>query len=72
MAVRLPVGWALSGQLPSSSGLLSTCFKCNAKDVDIVSQVKAWYELESYGEYTQADARSASYQRAHSLLESTT
>ena len=28
-AVRLPIGWVLSGPLPSSSGLVSTCFKAN-------------------------------------------
>ena len=28
-AVRLPIGWVLSGPLPSSSSLVSTCFKAN-------------------------------------------
>ena len=27
IAVRLPLGWVLSGPLPSTSGLFSTCFK---------------------------------------------
>ena len=27
IAVRLPLGWVLSGSLPSNSGLISTCFK---------------------------------------------
>ena len=72
MAFRLPVGWVLSGPLPSSSGLLSTCFRCKAEDVELVSQIKAWYELKSYGTYKQADAHSAADQRAHNLLESTT
>ena len=48
MAFRLPVGWVLSGPLPSSSGLLSTCFRCKAEDVELVSQVEAWYELKKY------------------------
>ena len=39
--------------------------------VEVISQVKAPHELESYGPYKQADARSAANQRAHSLLEST-
>ena len=30
-AVRLPIGWVLSGPLPSSSSLVSTCFKANVK-----------------------------------------
>ena len=62
----------LSGPLPSSSGLLSTCFTCNAEDVDFVSQVKAWYELENYGTYKKVDARSAVDQLAQNFLESTT
>ena len=41
MAFRLPLGLL-------SSGLLSICFKCNAEDVELVSQVKAWYELQSH------------------------
>ena len=32
-AVRLPIGWVLSGPLPSSSGLVSTCFKANMEHV---------------------------------------
>ena len=28
-AVRLPIGWVLSGHLPSSLSLVSTCFKAN-------------------------------------------
>ena len=62
IAILLPVELDLSGPLPSSSGLLSTCFKCNAEGVKLVSQVKVWYELESYGTYKQADARSAANQ----------
>ena len=55
-----------SGLLPSSSGLLSNCFKFNAKDVKLNSQ------LETYGIYKQADARSTADQRAHNFLELTT
>ena len=31
IAVRLPLGWVLSGPLPSTACMLSTCFKANAK-----------------------------------------
>ena len=51
---------------------MSTCFKCNVKDVEVVRQVKAWYELESYGTHKQADALSAADQRAHNFLDKTT
>ena len=65
MAVRLPVRWDLSCPLTSSAKLLSTCFMCNA-------QVKARYELESFGTYKQADSRSAANQREHNLFQSKT
>ena len=71
MAVHLPLGWALSGPPPSSSGLLSTCFKCNAEGPQLVSEFKVWYELEGYGTNKQHGARSAANQRAHTLLELT-
>ena len=32
-AVRLPIGWVLSGPLPSSSSLVSTCFKDNVNRI---------------------------------------
>ena len=42
-AVRLPIGWVLTGPLPSSSGLDSTCFKANVEqDFELASQVKSW------------------------------
>ena len=59
MAVCLPVGWVLSGPLPQMTRLLSNYFKCKGVDVEFVSQVNAWCELESSVTYKQADARSA-------------
>ena len=42
-AVRLPVGWVLSGPLPPSSSLVSTCFKANVEqDYELACQVKSW------------------------------
>ena len=59
-AVRLPIGWVLSGPLPSSSCLVSTCFKANVEqDYELACQVKSWYEMKSYGAYKQVDPRSA-------------
>ena len=72
-AVRLPIGWVLSGPLPSSSSLVSACFKANMEqDFELASQVKSWYDMESYGELKQVDQRSASDARAHEILENTT
>ena len=71
--VRLPIGWVLSVPLPSSSCLTSTCFKVNIKlDNELASQVKSWYEIESFGANKQVDSRSAAVARAHEIFESTT
>ena len=73
IAVRLPIRWVLSGPLPSSSGLVSTCFKANMEqDFDLAIQVKSWYDMEAYGAIMQVDPRSASDASAHNILENTT
>ena len=46
VAVRLPIGWVLSGPMPTSTGLLSTCFKCNINITELACQIKRWYEIE--------------------------
>ena len=38
----------------------------------LASQVKSWYDLESYGALKPVDPRSASDARAHDILENTT
>ena len=76
VAVRLPLGWVLSGPLPSTSGLFSTCFKAvtSNKDADseLGDQLRSWYEMESYGAFKQVDPRSAADARAEKILERTT
>ena len=73
LAVRLPIGWVLSGPLPSSSSLVSTCFKANVEqDYELACQVKSWYDMESYGACKQVDPRSAADPRAQEILETTT
>ena len=50
VAVRLPIGSVLSVSLPSSFGLISTCFKVKIKlDNELASQVKSWYNNYSFG-----------------------
>ena len=72
-AVRLPIGWVLCSPLPSSSGLVSTCFEANMEqDFELASQLKSWYDMESYGALKQIDPRSAADARAHDILENTT
>ena len=71
--VRLPIDWVLSDPLPSSSNLVSTCFKANiAQDYELACQVKSWYKMELFGTYKQIEPRSAAAARAHEVLETTT
>ena len=71
-AVRLPIGWVLSGPLPLSSGFVSTFFKAiMEQEFELASQVKSWYDMESHGALKQVDPRSASDERAHDILENT-
>ena len=69
-AVRLALGWVLSGPLPSSSSLVSTCIKANfAQNFELACQVKSWYEMESYGAYKQVDPRSEADARLQDKLK---
>ena len=72
VAVRMPIGWILSGPIPSPIGVRATTFKCIVEDVALADQVKKWYELESYGTFKQADPRSSADKRAQKFLDSTT
>ena len=52
VAVRLPLGWVLSGPLPSTTGLFSTCFKAvtqKENDCTLSDRLRSWYDIESYG-----------------------
>ena len=72
-AVRLPKVWVLSGPLPSSSSLVSTCFKVNVEqDFELACQVNSWYDMESYSAYKQVDPRSAADARPQKILETIT
>ena len=68
----MPIGWVLSGPLPSPIGVRATTFKCNVEDIALADQVKKRYELESYGTFKQADPRSSADKRAQKTLDSTT
>ena len=70
-AVRLPIGWVLSGPLPLSFKSNSSCFKCVVEDMSLADQTETWYELESYGAF-KVDALSAADKRALSLLKKDT
>ena len=72
VAVRLPKGLVLSGPLPTSSCLTSTCFKVNIEhDNELTSQIGSWY-IESFGADKQLDSRFAADASGHEILEITT
>ena len=71
-AVRLPIGWVISGPSPDRSSLNSSSFNCVTDDTSLTEQIKTWYELESYGAFKQVDARSAADKRALSILKTET
>ena len=73
VAVRLPIGWVLSGSLSSSSNFVSSCFKAITEpEKDLVEQLRTWYELESYGSMKEVDPRSSADRRAVEILANTT
>ena len=76
VAVRLPMGWVLSGPLPSPSEFYSTCLKAVStnKDVDseLAKQLRSWYDMELYGAFKQVDSRSAVDARAEKILDDQT
>ena len=75
IAVRLPLGWVLSGPLPSTTGLFSTCFKAvssSENDSILADQLRSWYDMESFGATKQVDSRSAADAQAMKILEETT
>ena len=76
IAVRLPMGCVLSGRLPSSSCLYSTCFKAIATnkelDSELADQLRSWYYNESYGANKHVVSRSATDARMLETLEKKT
>ena len=75
IAVRLPLGWVLSGPLPSTTGLGSTCFKAvtqSETDSKLADQLRSWYEMESFAAMKQIDPRSADDARASKISQETT
>ena len=75
IAVRLPLGWVLSGSLPSTTGLFLDCFKAvtsSENDSILADQLRSWYDMESFGAYKQVDSRSAADAQAMKILEETT
>ena len=60
IAVRLPLGWVVSGPFPSTTCMISTCFRANVETGNLTEQVRAWYDLESFGAFKQVNPRLSS------------
>ena len=70
LIVRLPIGWVLSGPIPSSSSLVSTCFKASIEqDFELACRVNSWYDMKSYSAYKQVYPRSTADASAQETLE---
>ena len=75
-AVKLPIGWVLSGPLPNCKSLKSSvCFASSGAcvdesvDLDLATQVSKWWALESYASFVSVDPRSKSDKKALETLE---
>ena len=58
IAVRIPLAWVVTGTLPLTSGIFSTCFKAvtqTESDVKLADQFRSWYDMKSIGAYKQVD-----------------
>ena len=73
VAVRLPIGWVLSGPLPSTSNLSTSCFETSSEeDSTLAREVKLWYDMETFGAVKNVDPSSAEESRAKEILHSPT
>ena len=68
---RLPLRWVLSSPLPTSSGLIVTCFKANTNPDSLPAQPSAWYDNESFKAMNQLDPRSTVNKQAEHIDTST-
>jgi hypothetical protein len=73
-AVRLPLGWTLSGPLPSqlAEDCVSTFYARCTEDTQLVEQVRHWWDIESYASRCQVLSRTSEDKRAQQLLDETT
>ena len=73
VAKGLPICWVLRGPLPSSSCLISTCFKLKIDHGnELASQVKSWYDIESFGGKQAGRLQICSRRKGSRDLESNT
>ena len=57
-AIKLPLGWTVSGPVPINQLKLSAaCHVFNDDDMKLAEVVKKWWDMESYGTLKVADKR---------------
>ena len=71
--MRTPLGWVLSGPLPSRLSGGASMFKDNAvDDQDLAVHLRTWWDLETYSAVRSVDPRAKGDRSAQEILESTT
>ena len=71
-AIKLPLGWTVSGPVPINHLKLSAaCPVDNDDDMKLAEVVKKWWDMESYGTLKVADKRTKEDKLATEFLNST-
>ena len=71
-AIKLPLGWTVSGPVPINQLKLSAaCHVANDDDMKLAEVVKKWWDMESYGTLKVADKRTKEDKLATEILIST-
>ena len=64
-AIKLPLGWTVSGPVPINQLKLSAaCHVANDDDMKLAEVVRKWWDMESYGTLKVADKRTKDDKRA--------
>ena len=71
-AVKLKIGWALSGPLPPKQAATLATTATSIADNKLANQLRKWWDIESYSSNCDVTGNSREEQRATKTLEQTT
>ena len=72
-AVKVPLGWTLSGPLPNSEKTESSFLSNDSQEnQELTESVRKWWEIESYGTTFQVNSRTLEDNKSLEILEKTT
>ena len=72
-AVKVPLGWTLSGPLPNSERTENSFLSSDSqKNQELTEIVRKWWEIESYGTTLQVNSRTLEDTKSPEILEKTT